>query len=256
MSFANLVLNVKAMNNFLINNVPLFNAKNHSKNETFYLASILQGLGDTVNFLGVYNYVRSFFPNVRFVFYADIVWRDILDSKRLPGVEIVLFKLASRFGQENNNLSEKDGENGLEKSFADIRKRMQKEKVFLLSSLSIGRTPESFSAKESLVQTNYRLIGYPREIREIRPYFPILKEDIDAAESFLLLTFEHQQIFQPEKLCIRNKNLQDKQDLSAHQKICYFLLLDFFYHPIFIIQVDGNASIKLFFSSIGISNFS
>ena len=186
MSFANSVLNVKAMNNFLINNVPLFNAKNHSKNETFYLASILQGLGDTVNFLGVYNYVRSFFPNVRFVFYADIVWRDILDSKRLPGVEIVFFKLASRFGQENNNLSEKDGENGLEKSFADIRKRMQKEKVFLLSSLSIGRTPESFSAKESLVQTNYRLIGYPREIREIRPYFPILKEDIDAAESFLL----------------------------------------------------------------------
>lgn len=186
MSFANLVLNVKAMNNFLINNVPLFNAKNHSKNETFYLASILQGLGDTVNFLGVYHYVRSFFPNVRFVFYADIVWRDILDSKRLPGVEIVFFKLASRFGQENNNLSEKDGENGLEKSFADIRKRMQKEKVFLLSSLSIGRTPESFSAKESLVQTNYRLIGYPREIREIRPYVPILKEDIDAAESFLL----------------------------------------------------------------------
>lgn len=186
MSFANSVLNVKAMNNFLINNIPLFNAKNHSRNETFYLASILQGLGDTVNFLGVYHYVRRFFPNVRFVFYADIVWRDILDSKRLPGVEIVFFKLASRFGQENNNLLEKDGENGLEKSFADIRKRMQKEKVFLLSSLSIGRTPESFSAKESLVQTNYRLIGYPREIREIRPYVPILKEDKDAAESFLL----------------------------------------------------------------------
>lgn len=185
MSFANLVPNSRTMNNFLINNVPLFNAKNHSKNEEFYLASILQGLGDTVNFLGVYHYVKNFFPNAKFILYGDIVWKDILDPKRLPDVEIIFFKLASRFGQDNN-LSGEDDENGLEKSFSDIKRRMKIEQVFLLSSLSIGRTPESFSTKESLVQGNYRLIGYPRDIREIRPYFPILKEDIDNAEYFLL----------------------------------------------------------------------
>ena len=172
-------------NDFVVNNVPLFNAKNHSKDDTFYIASILQGLGDTVNFLGVYYYVKNIFPNVRFICYVDIVWRDILDEKRLPGTEIVFFRLASRFGQDNKILSEEDSSIGIEKSFADIRKRMLTDKVFLLSSLSIGRTPESFSFKESLVQTNYRLIGLPRDIHEIRPYFPILKEDINGAEDFL-----------------------------------------------------------------------
>jgi len=174
------------MRRVFVNEVPLFNANEFGPNDSFCLASILQGLGDAVNFLGVYKYVRDLFPNARFILYADSVWRELL-LNRLPACEkVVFFPLSSRFGLNDKLLDDEYHEmSGVERSLLDIKQRMESGPVYLLSSLLIGRTPESFSLHESLIQTNYRLIGLPRSIHEIRPYIPVTPLDIENADNFI-----------------------------------------------------------------------
>lgn len=167
--------------------ISLFSRQDVSKNDFFQGALILQGLGDTVNYLGVYFLIHKEFANSKFLIFIDPVWKDIVEN-RLEDCEIKFFPLAGMFGQVTEK--DRDGndvfrDNGIDLSFNDLQERAKTSNLFLLSSLSIGRTPRSFSLHESLLQTNYKLIGFDRDVSEIRPYFPSISNDFEKADNLL-----------------------------------------------------------------------
>jgi hypothetical protein len=167
--------------------ISLFCKQDVHKNDFFQGALILQGLGDTVNYLGIYHLIHKEFTNSKFLIFIDPVWKDIVDN-RLDDCEIIFHPLAGMFGQATEK--DRDGNdvfrnNGIDLSFNDLQEKKKNSPLFLLSSLSIGRTTRSFSLHESLLQTNYRLIGFDRDVSKIRPYFPLISNDFEKTDSLL-----------------------------------------------------------------------
>ena len=138
-----------------------------------------QGLGDSVNALGVFRILRSLFPKVKHVFYADDRSRDLIERAIIDHpVSIVWYPKAwdYRFPQEK-------GFHGADKVFYKrfLQNRSEKDITGYINSSD----PEQLARGDSTQEKILRNMGLKDCIPSFRPFSPLLQRDALELDDFL-----------------------------------------------------------------------
>jgi hypothetical protein len=134
-----------------------------------------QGLGDTVNALGIYRALVSNLPYSRFIVHANQTWESIIRLRNSDELRL--------FSQEVNLLNpDKNFFDVYKELLESIRCEIEKSKEDSYCALGPVRTADQYSQGESLFENNARMIGLHGSIR---PYLPVCDEEVEKADKFL-----------------------------------------------------------------------
>lgn len=138
-----------------------------------------QGLGDSVNALGVFRILRSLFPKVKHVFYADDRSKDLIERATIDySVSIVWYPKAwdFRFPQEK-------GIHGADKVF--YKKFLQSRSEKDITGYINNSDPEQLARGDSTQEKILRNMGLNDWIPSFRPFVPILQRDVLELDEYL-----------------------------------------------------------------------